>query len=59
MRRIFILMSLVAMMGRALIVWLRVRPIVPTVRWLLRVRPEVVAYLREINQIRSLTKPPS
>ncbi|MBZ0319160.1 MAG: hypothetical protein K8L91_22280 [Anaerolineae bacterium] len=59
MRRNFILMSLVAMMGRALIVWLRVRPIVPAVRWLLRVRPEVVAYLREINQIRSLTKPPS
>lgn len=52
-------MSLVAMMGRALIVWLRVRPIVPTVRWLLRVRPEVVAYLHEINHIRSLTKPPS
>lgn len=52
-------MSLTAMMGRALIVWLRVRPIVPTVRWLLRVRPDVMAYLREINQIRSLTKPQS
>lgn len=57
MRRIFVLMSLTGMMGRVLIIWLRVRPIVPTVRWLLRIRPDVTAYLHEINQIRSLTKP--
>ncbi|MBI5931056.1 MAG: hypothetical protein HY862_17235 [Chloroflexi bacterium] len=56
MRRIFVLMSLTAMMGRALIVWMRVRPLVPTVRWLLKIRPDVMAYLHEVNQIRSLTK---
>lgn len=50
------LFSLTSLVGRALILWMRVRPILPTVRWILKVRPSVVAYLREINQIRALTK---
>lgn len=56
MRRLFLLMSVVGLMGRAFILWLRIRPIIPPARWLLQIRPVLQEYWREINQIRENAK---
>ena len=56
MRRLFLLLSFLALMGRAFILWLRIRPIIPPVRWLLQIRPVLLEYWREINQIRENAK---
>jgi hypothetical protein len=56
MKQILWLFRLLNLGGRALLIWLRIRPLLPHVRWLLAARPYILQYLQELRKLNALTR---